>query len=371
MKVLVVNSGSVSLKVSLHEAEAGGAQELNAWKEPLAGGGYADAFVRIAGEIGDTTLASVEAAGHRIVNGGPYTWPTRLNDRVRKAIVEAEELAPLHNHAAIEALDAVRARLSSLPVVAVFDTGFHATMPDVAARYALPGDTVEQQRIRRYGYHGIAHQSMLEQYAALTGRRPDACTIITLQFGGGCSACAIRGGRSVDTSMGFTPLEGLMMATRSGSLDPAVVTYLQRTSGMAPDEVDALLNERSGLLGVSGLSVDVAELLRAEAEGNESAALAIEMFCYRARQYIGAYMAVVEPQAIVFAGGIGEHAPEIRRRVIEPLRHLGLALDAGANGRTLGRAGRIDDGSGTQIWVVATNEGAIIARETARVLQAR
>ena len=370
MRVLVVNSGSVSLKVSIHDADADGSQELGAWKQPLAGRGYRNAFMRIAGEIGDTTMATVEAVGHRIVNGGPYTQPTRLNEGVRKAIVGAEELAPLHNRAALEALEAVSEQLPHRPAAAVFDTGFHATMPDVASRYALPADLAQQQRIRRYGYHGIAHQSMLEQYAERTGGHPDACTIITLQLGGGCSACAIRDGRSVDTSMGFTPLEGLMMATRSGSLDPAVVTYLQRTSGTSPDEVDALLNQRSGLLGVSGLTGDVADLLRVEAEGNKSAALALEMFCYRVRQYIGAYMAVVEPQAIVFGGGIGEHAPEIRRRIITPLRHLGLSLEAVANDRALGRAGRVDDGSGTQIWVVATDEAAIIARETARVLHA-
>jgi acetate kinase len=369
VKVLVVNAGSVSLKVSLHDADADSARELGAWKTSLTADGYTEAFEKIADDIGSAALASAEAAGHRVVNGGKFMQPTRLDDRVRATVVEAEELAPLHNHAAIEALDAARARLPDLPMVAVFDTGFHATMPDVAARYALPDGLTE--RIRRYGYHGIAHQSMLEQYAARTGTQPGDCTIITLQLGGGCSACAIRNGRSIDTSMGFTPLEGLMMATRSGSLDPAVVTYLQRTSGMSPDDVDALLNERSGLLGVSGLSGDVPELLRAEAEGNESAALALEMFCYRVRQYIGAYLAVIEPQAIVFGGGTGEHAPEIRRRIIEPLRHLGLSVDAGANGRANGPAGRIDDGGGTQIWVVGTDEGAIIARETVRVLRQR
>jgi len=256
-------------------------------------------------------------------------------------------------------------------MVAVFDTGFHASMPEVASTYALPAALAEAHRIRRYGYHGIAHQSMLEQYAELAGKPPDECTLITLQLGGGCSACAIRDGRSVDTSMGFTPLEGLMMGTRSGSIDPAIVTYLQRSGGLSPDDVDALLDEQSGLLGVSRESADVAELLRAETDGNASAGFALEMFCYRVRQYIGAYMAVVMPEAIVFGGGIGEHSPAIRRRVIEPLRHLGLSLDFDANKRIAGIAGRIDDGSAIATWVVCTDEAAIIARATAAVLGRR
>ena len=369
MRVLAVNSGSVSLKVSLHEVTAGTARQLGTWHAALTDGAYAQAFDRIAHQIGDDVLGTVDAAGHRIVNGGVHTQPMAIDPAVRAAIVDAEALAPLHNHAAIEALDAARERLPALPMVAVFDTGFHASMPDVAARYAL-GAAVTGSEIRRYGYHGIAHQSMLEQYARATGRQPGECSVITLQLGGGCSACAVRDGRSVDTSMGFTPLEGLMMATRSGSIDPAIVTYLQRTRGLSPDQVDALLNERSGLLGVSALSGNVVDLLRAEAQGNAAAALALEMFCYRVRQCIGAYMAVIDARAVVFGGGIGEHSAVVRRRIIEPMAHLRLSLDARANERANGLAARIDAGSAIEVWVVDTDEASIIARETAKVIEA-
>ena len=239
-------------------------------------------------------------------------------------------------------------------------------MPDVAARYALPREVSADAGIRRYGYHGLAHRSMSERYAELAGIVLDDISIITLQLGNGCSAAAVRGRGSIDTSMGFTPLEGLVMGTRSGDLDPAVVLYLQRTRGMSPDDVDAMLNHRSGLLGVSGTSGDMAVLLNAEARGDTAAGAAIDLFCYRVRKYIGAYVAVLgSVQAVVFGGGIGEHAPKVRRRICEPLGKLGLTVDTERNAALTSGEGRFStDGSAIAAYVIPSDEERIIAQET-------
>jgi acetate kinase len=251
-------------------------------------------------------------------------------------------------------------------MVAVFDTTFHNTLPQYASHYALPQELTLKHGLRRYGYHGIAHRSMTERYAELAGASPDSVSLITLQLGNGCSATAVRDGVSVDTSMGFTPLEGLMMGTRPGDVDPGALSYLLREAGVSAGELDDVLNHRSGLLGISGSSGDMAALLAEEAQGHPRAHDAIEMFCYRVRKYVGAYIAVLgRVDVIVFGGGIGERSPEIRRRICEPLEPLGVRLDGERNTALTGAEGRIStDESRIAAWVIPSDEERIIARDT-------
>jgi acetate kinase len=261
-------------------------------------------------------------------------------------------------------------------MVAVFDTAFHQTMPDVAKQYALPVDLAERHRIRRYGFHGIAHASLANGYAAYTGNPLEQVRLITLQLGNGCSVAAIAQGRSVETSMGFTPLEGLVMGTRSGDVDASIVSYLSEREKVEPAEVERWLNERSGLLGLSGRSNDMRELLRvAEHEQDKRAELAIDLFCYRVRKYLGAYLAVLDgADAVVFGGGIGENAPEIRERIFRNMTWCGLELNRELNraavGLAPGHAAKISmDGSRLNAYVVAADEESWIARETVRCVR--
>ncbi len=391
MNILVVNCGSSSLKLRLlavdgptetalasGEVEAIGPQAklsfLAGGAELVREGGpvadWSAALERLLAHLREAVSAPIDAVGHRVVNGGAYVQPTLIEDSVVRGIEAAIRFAPLHNGPSLEGIRAARAHLPGIPMVAVFDTAFHATMPPVAAQYALPEEVSRRHGLRRYGYHGIAHRSMTERYAELARVPPAAVSIVTLQLGNGCSATAVRGGASVDTSMGFTPLEGLMMGTRSGDIDPAAVTYLLRQGGMSPDEVEVMLNHRSGLLGVSGTSGDMAALLGAGARGDERAGLAIDMFCYRVRKYVGAYLAVLgRARAVVFGGGIGEHAPEIRRRICEPLEALGLHIDTHLNESLRGREGRFSaEGSPIEAWVIPSDEERIIARDAFSLL---
>jgi acetate kinase len=255
--------------------------------------------------------------------------------------------------------------------VATFDTAFHRTLPERASRYAIPLELADKHRIRRYGFHGLAHRYMTERYAAITATPLEQVKLVTLQLGNGCSATAIEGGRSVDTSMGFTPLEGLIMGTRSGDVDPSLAGILARREGVDIEEAEAWLNTRSGLLGVSGRSSDMRELLEAEANGDDRAALAVDMFCYRARKYVGAYLAALDgADAVVFGGGIGENAPPVRARICAGMEWCGLTLDEGRNARTVGCEGRIStDDSRVHAYVIQVNEAAVIARDTVRCLR--
>jgi len=322
-------------------------------------------------------LGAVQAVGHRVVHGGDrFTESVVITEAVEKELDALIELAPLHNPACLAGIRGARAVLgSTVPMVAVFDTGFHRSLPDVARLYALPLELAERHRIRRYGFHGIAHASLAAGYAAHTGRPLDQVRLITLQLGNGCSITAIERGRSVDTSMGFTPLEGLVMGTRSGDVDPAVVSYLAERERVPASDVEHWLNERSGLLGLSGRTNDMRELLRAASEERDSRAqLAIDLFCYRARKYLGAYLAALGgADAIVFGGGIGEAAPVIRARICDGMAWCGLRLDPGRNdaavGLEPGRAARISaDGARPEAYVVAADEETWIARETVRAL---
>jgi len=299
--------------------------------------------------------------------------PTRLDDDVIAALTQLRELAPLHNEPALAAIQAARAVLGSrVPMVAVFDTAFHHTMPAWAAQYAIPRNLATKYHLRRYGFHGLAHRSMSEGYAAMTATPLDQCRLITLQLGSGCSAAAIEAGRSVDTSMGFTPLEGLMMGTRSGDVDPALPGCLARKEGVETAEVETWLNTHSGLLGVSERSNDMRELLAAAGQGEAGAELAVAMFCYRVRKYIAAYLAVLNgADAILFGGGIGENAPEVRTRICAQMEWCGLRLDMARNTTARETPARISTDDATlHAYVMPVDEAGIIARDTAHCLGA-
>jgi acetate kinase len=325
----------------------------------------------VAGE--DTPLLqSLDAVGHRIVHGGAHFRSSVLVDDAVIATLESlDELAPLHNPPAVSAIRACRTVLGpALPIVAAFDTAFHQTLPDYAASYALPYDLSERHGIRRYGFHGLAHRFVTVRYAELTGIPRDQVTIITLHLGNGCSASAIRHGQSVDTSMGFTPLEGLVMGTRTGDLDPTVMSYLVHKEGVSVDEIETWLNQRSGLLGVSGHSNDMRELLGIY-DHDVRARLAVELFCYRARKYVGAYLAVLgNTSALVFSGGIGEHSPTIRAKICEGMEWCGLVVDAARNASLQGSEGRLSSADARiHAYVIPSDEEILIARDTAQLLQ--
>lgn len=374
MRVLVINTGSSSLKASLADV-SGREVAVRARHEVQrigAAGGeandHAEAFELALAALGQPDVP--DAVGHRVVHGGRYTAPVVISGDVIASIEGARRLAPLHNEPALAAIAAARRRFPATPMVAAFDTAFHAGMPAAAGRYAIPIELAEKYDIRRFGYHGLAHRAMAERYAEMTGTAIGQARIITFQLGNGCSVTAVRGGRSVDTSMGFTPLEGLMMGTRSGDIDAAVVTYLQREAGLSAADVDTLLNAESGLLGVSGRTRDMRDLLALAGEGDERAALAIEMFCYRAAKYAGAYFAALGgADALVFGGGIGERAPEVRRRICAPLAALGLAIDGAANARVSGTEGAFHAASSrVGAYVIPSDEERVIARDVTATL---
>jgi acetate kinase len=320
------------------------------------------------------SVAEIHAVGHRVVHGGErFQRSVLIDEAVVRGIEDTIELAPLHNPANLRGIAAARDVLGAgLPQVAVFDTAFHHTLPEHAYLYAIPYQLYRRHRVRRYGFHGTSHRYVAHRWRQLTGRAREETRIVTLHLGNGCSACAIRDGDSVDTSMGFTPLEGLVMGTRSGDLDPAVLDFVAAKEGLSLGEMEGLLNKQSGLLGISGLTNDMRELLAEWAEHDDRRArLAIDLFCYRARKYIGAYLAALGgAEAIVFTGGIGENAADIRARICDGLEWLGLTLDAARNGECSGgREGRISaDDARLAAWVIPTDEELLIARDTFRAV---
>jgi acetate kinase len=323
---------------------------------------------------GIEALGQIEAVGHRVVHGGEdFTGSVRIDADVLHRLDEILDLAPLHNPHNVSGIRAAQAALGpGVPQVATFDTAFHHTMPEQAYLYALPYQYYRRYKVRRYGFHGTSHRYAAYRYRQLTGRDRERTNLVTLHLGNGCSACAIKGGDSVDTSMGFTPLEGLVMGTRSGDLDPAILDFIAAKEGLSLSQVEAVLNKSSGLLGISGLTGDMRELLAEAAEHDDRRArLAIGLFCYRVRKYIGAYLAAMNgADAIVFAGGIGENAARVRAEVCAGLGWLGAELDPDANERAVGgREGRIDAGKGRlEVWVIPTDEELLIARDTFRVV---
>ncbi|HEY2378859.1 MAG TPA: acetate kinase [Gemmatimonadaceae bacterium] len=321
-----------------------------------------------------SSIAEIEAVGHRVTHGGERFWRSvRIDDDVVDGIEETIELAPLHNPNNLKGIQAARAALGpGIPQVAVFDTAFHHTLPDWAYLYALPYQWYRRHRIRRYGFHGTSYRYVAYRYRTITGRSREQTKIIALHLGNGCSACAINAGSSVDTSMGFTPLEGLVMGTRSGDLDPAILDHVASKEGYSSPEIEGILNKQSGLLGISGLTNDMRELLAEEAEhGDRRARLAIDLFAYRARKYIGSYLAAMNgADALIFAGGVGENASTVRARICDGLQWMGIVIDPERNAATIdGKEGRIDAGeSRVEVWVIPTDEELLIARDAVRVV---
>jgi acetate kinase len=325
---------------------------------------------------GVASLADLHAVGHRVVHGGErFRASVRIDQAVLDEIAECIELAPLHNPANLKGIGAAVTLLGEgVPQVAVFDTSFHATMPATSYLYGLPYQLYRRHKIRRYGFHGTSHRYIAYRYRRLLGIPKEQVRIITLHLGNGCSACALKEGVSFNTSMGFTPLEGLVMGTRSGDIDPSLVEYLAVKDGLTLSEVDAMLNKQSGLLGISGLTGDMRDLLAEAAENRDRRAeLAIAVFCQRVQHYIGAYFAELGgADAVVFSGGIGENAHPVRERICAGLEALGLELDGAANRNTVGGAeGPISTpGSRLKAYVIPTNEELLIARDAFRVVRA-
>jgi acetate kinase len=408
MKVLVLNCGSSSVKFQLVETDAE-AEARDSDRTLARGiveniGGTAvvkyerpgQRTIRETAEVLEHKIAveralalltdaehgvirgrdEIGAVGHRIVHGGEhFKTSVRIDDDVLEGIEACFEIAPLHNPPNVRGYRAAHAALGEVPHVAVFDTSFHQTMPPEAYVYGLPYSLYQRHGIRRYGFHGTSHRFVSQRLAKLLERAPDdpELRVITCHLGNGCSLAAIRAGRSVDTSMGFTPLEGLVMGTRCGDIDPAALLHVVAREEIGSAEVNALANKHSGLLGISGLSHDMRTLLEAEAQGNERAKLAIDVFCYRLRKYIAAYLgALGGADAIAFAGGIGENAPAVRARGLTGLAALGLSLHTKMNAAAIGVEAEISPpGARTRIFVVPTNEELLIARDTARIVDGR
>jgi acetate kinase len=324
---------------------------------------------------GVASLDDIHAIGHRVVHGGErFTGSYLIDKAVLAGLQECVELAPLHNPANLKGIYAATELFGpDMPQVAVFDTAFHSTMPEGAYLYAIPYQLYRRFKIRKYGFHGTSHRFVAFRYRKLTGRQRKDTNIITLHLGNGCSACAIKGGKSVDTSMGMTPLEGLMMGTRSGDLDPAVVEYLMHKEGTSVEEVFSTLNKRSGLLGISGLTNDMRDLEQeAQEHQDRRAMLAIDIFCYRVKKYVGGYIAAMNgADAICFAGGIGENSAYIRKRALAELDWLGIEIDEERNAQAVrGREMKIStDKSRVPVYVIPTNEELILARDTVRAVK--
>ena len=365
---LVLNAGSSSLKWDLFagpelRSDRGGA--ATGIGEPGGPADHAAALASVLAELGDAEPAVV---GHRIVHGGrTFTGPAVLDDAAVAEVERLSALAPLHNPPAVAGVRAVSAALPGVPQVGVFDTAFHQTIPEEAARYALPAWCEEEYGVRRYGAHGTSHQSVARRAAELLGKPQNEVNVVTLHLGNGASAAAVAGGVCVDTSMGLTPLEGLVMGTRSGDLDPAAVLLLQREAGLSVDGVDRLLNRESGLKGLCGDN-DVRRVLEREAAGDLDAALALDIYCRRVRKYVGAYLAVLgSVHAVVFTAGVGEHSPQVRARVCDPLGPLGVTLDPAANAAGPPER-RVDAGGPVAVLVVPTDEEREIARQARGVV---
>ena len=389
MKVLVINAGSSSIKYQLYgmpgaEVLAKGLVERIGeptsrlvhsrgddsaiLEEAVANHEAAmELILRVLVQPGGTIedLSEIEAVGHRVVHGGEeFTGSVIIDDRVLASIERFAELAPLHNPHNLVGIRAAMRKLPGTAQVACFDTAFHTSIPKVAHMYALPYELYERHRVRRYGFHGTSHRYVARRAAAMLGRDKYDLNAITCHLGNGCSIAAVRKGRSVDTSMGFTPLEGLVMGTRAGDFDPAILFYLA-DKGYDLARLNGLCNKKSGLLGISGVSNDMRTLEKHAEDGDERAKLAIEMFCYRVRKYIGAYSAVLDSvDAVVFTGGIGENSALVRELTCRDLTQLGIVLDPKANGQAGGRESAVSASeSRVRVLVIPTNEEQAIARD--------
>jgi acetate kinase len=392
MNILTLNPGSNSLKFSIVQTEPG----ASGFGRTVVAGSYDDlgkpesAFSLLDGKrvrqkdkvaVNDSGHATnllfdwlehahagqIDRVGHRVVHGADlFNSPARISDEVIQQIESLSDLAPLHNESALRVIRAAGSRIAGdVPQIAVFDTLFHRTIPERAALYGLPLDVAARHKIRRYGFHGISHRYMLLRYAQITRRPLDEINVVTLHLEGGSSAAAIRAGKSIDTSMGFTPLEGLMMGTRCGDLDPAVVPYLMRKENLDIRGIEQFLNKKCGLLGVSGVSADTRELQKHLDE--KKVDLAVEIFCYRVRKYIGAYLAALGgAEAVIFGGGISENTPYMREKIASGFDWCGATLDRNRNRDLIDKEGQISTPeSKLKLWVIPTQEDLMIAKEAA------
>lgn len=396
MKILVINAGSSSLKYQLINMKdesvlAKGNVERIGLPDPLLKhtpqgrdtvvikGDYKDHVAAIKKVIEILTdkeygviesMDEIAAVGHRVVHGGEqFSSSVIIDDEVMKAIEANIELAPLHNPANIMGINACKSVMPNTPMVAVFDTAFHQTMPEKAYMYAIPYEAYKEYGVRRYGFHGTSHKYVAQKAAAMLGKPIESLKIITCHLGNGSSIAAVDGGKSVDTSMGFTPLEGLPMGTRSGSLDPAILSYMMEKKNLSYEEVNKILNKESGMLGLSGLSSDFRDLHKAAAEGNKRAQLALDVFNYEVKKYIGAYAAAMGGvDCIVFTAGVGENTPRVRAEACYGLEFMGVKIDKQRN-ETVGNEGEIStDDSKVKVLVIPTNEELMIARETLELI---
>lgn len=397
MKVLVLNTGSSSVKYTLFETEGekrlakgiveciglpeayfkhqrGGEAEI---KEPCKAPNHKLAVDLILKNLMNPEhpvikdLHEIDAVGHRIVHGGEkFSKPAAVNEEALQNIKECFVLAPLHNPHHYDGIIATQELMHGVPEVVVFDTAFHATIPDYAHTYGLPASLCKKYSFRRFGAHGTSHHYVAQRTAQLLNKPMEELKIITCHLGNGCSITAVDKGRSVDTSMGFTPLEGLVMGTRTGDIDPAVIVHLIKYEKIEADDLNILLNKKSGLLGISGLSADMRTILKASSTGSDKARLAFEVFCYRVKKYISSYLGVLNgADAIAFTAGIGENSPSVREKCCENLQNLGISIDKEANERMIADEGIISTAdSRVKVMVVPTNEELMIARETVKVL---
>ncbi|NCC05948.1 MAG: acetate kinase [Proteobacteria bacterium] len=401
MKIFVVNSGSSSLKYQLLDMDNGavmatglverigdamGKVSQKSWpgtereaevEREVAFPDHRAAMHTVVDLVtgADTGViassAEINAIGHRVVQGGETLFKsTLIDDDVVEKIRENCHLSPLHNPANLVGIEVARELFAGVPQVAVFDTEFHQTMPAEAFMYPIPYELYEELKIRRYGFHGTSHRYVAQQAAAMLGKAEDEVNLVTLHLGNGCSMAAVRGGKCIDTSMGLTPLAGVMMGTRSGDIDPAILPFLMKEKGLSMDEVDSILNKQSGLKGICGMN-DMRDIHSAAEKGDKKAALAVDMFVYRIKKYIGAYYAVTGPlDALVFTAGIGENDEIVRARVCANLEHLGISIDTARNaGRKKIATAVQADGSKVAILVIPTNEELAIAKATLSVLK--
>ena len=400
MKILIINSGSSSIKFQLinmadESVLASGLVErigesVGLIKCKLHPGTPDEVIHEVKGEVVDhqsgmrqsvdlltdkskgvvKDRSEIDAIGHRVVHGGEdFHQPTIIDDHVAEAISNNIPLAPLHNPANLDGIRVTRELFPGTPQVAVFDTAFHQTIPDRAHIYALPYELYTKHRVRRYGFHGTSHKYVTGECARLIGKPVTECNLVTVHLGNGCSMAAIEKGRSVDTTLGMTPLEGLVMGTRSGDIDPAIHAFLHRNNSMDIEQIDNMLNKESGLKGICDMN-DMRDIHEAISAGNERARLALDVQTYRNRKYIGAYMAVLgRVDALVFTAGIGENDDIVRAKSLEGLDIFGVDLDAEANKQRAKEPLLVSKpGSSVQIWVIPTNEELAIARETTSVL---
>ncbi|PKN43165.1 MAG: acetate kinase [Deltaproteobacteria bacterium HGW-Deltaproteobacteria-18] len=401
MKIFVVNSGSSSLKYQLLDMDNGavmatglverigdamGKVSQKSWPgtereaevdREVAFPDHRAAMHTVVDLVtgADTGViassSEIDAIGHRVVQGGETLFKsTLIDDDVVEKIRENCHLSPLHNPANLVGIEVARELFAGVPQVAVFDTEFHQTMPAEAFMYPIPYELYEELKIRRYGFHGTSHRYVAQQAAAMLGKAEDEVNLVTLHLGNGCSMAAVRGGKCIDTSMGLTPLAGVMMGTRSGDIDPAILPFLMKEKGLSMDEVDSILNKQSGLKGICGMN-DMRDIHSAAEKGDKKAALAVDMFVYRIKKYIGAYYAVTGPlDALVFTAGIGENDEIVRARVCANLEHLGISIDPARNaGRKKVATAVQADGSKVAILVIPTNEELAIAKATLSVLK--